>query len=291
MGGTALAAASGVGFGVFQAVNRRALAGTDLYLGTFLQLVVAAAVVFTAAAASGDLGDLPDMPAVPLALFAGAGIVHFLAGWTFLNLSQSRVGAARTSPLLATTPLWGLAIAAIVLRELPDVGSLAAITVILAGVLLVAAPVASDPTGRAADALFGLATAACWAISPVMIRQGLLESDALLLGLAVGVGSALVAFGIVLLLRPPARGFGSMAPDALALKVLAGVLVALATWGRWAAVDTVDIGVVLALSLLSVPVVLALSPLLGRELEPLTLRVLGGSALVVAGSLGLAALG
>ena len=50
--------------------------------------------------------------------------------------------------------------------------------------------------------------------------------------------------------------------------MVAGALVALATWGRWAALDLATVGVVLALSLLAVPTVLLLAPLLaGRHVE------------------------
>ena len=42
--GSALAAASGIGFGAFQSINRRAAAGIrSAYVFTFLQLVVASA--------------------------------------------------------------------------------------------------------------------------------------------------------------------------------------------------------------------------------------------------------
>ena len=74
--------------------------------------------------------------------------------------------------------------------------------------------------------------------------------------------------------------------DAVWLKVLAGVLVALSTWGRWVALDRTSVGAVLALGLLSVPVVLLLSPILmGREVERVNLYVWLGAALVVGGSL------
>ena len=55
-----------------------------------------------------------------LAAFAGAGIVHFLLGWTFLNLSQRRIGAARTSPLLTMSPVFALVVAAIAVGQLPE---------------------------------------------------------------------------------------------------------------------------------------------------------------------------
>ena len=78
--------------------------------------------------------------------------------------------------------------------------------------------------------------------------------------------------------------------DALAFKVIAGVLVALATWWRWIAIDGADVAVVVSLGLLSVPVVLFLSPLLvGKHLERVTPRVWAGAGLVVGGALALIA--
>ena len=62
--------------------------------------------------------------------------------------------------------------------------------------------------------------------------------------------------------------------------------VPLRTWARWLALDSTTIGVVLALGLLSVPVVLILSPvLMGRHVEQVTLAVWAGATLVVGGSL------
>jgi hypothetical protein len=74
--------------------------------------------------------------------------------------------------------------------------------------------------------------------------------------------------------------------EALAVKLFVGLLVGLATWWRWAALDDVTVGVVLALSLLSVPVVLFLAPIVaGRHLERVTAPLWGGAGLVVAGAL------
>ena len=70
------------------------------------------------------------------------------------------------------------------------------------------------------------------------------------------------------------------------------MLVAFATWWRWLAIDGADVAVVLALALVSVPIVLFLSPLLvGRHLERVTRQVWLGAGLVVAGALTLIAVG
>jgi uncharacterized membrane protein len=57
-------------------------------------------------------------------------------------------------------------------------------------------------------------------------------------------------------------------------------------WARWVSLDYTAVAVVLALGLLSVPVVLTLSPLLmGRDVERVNAQIWAGGALVIAGGL------
>jgi uncharacterized membrane protein len=91
-------------------------------------------------------------------------------------------------------------------------------------------------------------------------------------------------YALALPLRPHVEG--AIAWDALSFKLFAGVFVALSTWLRWLSLDYSPVGVVLALGLLSVPVVLVLSPLLmGRHVEQVGKEIWIGATLVVAGSL------
>jgi drug/metabolite transporter (DMT)-like permease len=285
---TLWAVASGVGFGLFQSLNRRALVDIeDAYVSTFLNLGIAAAVLLAVAVATEDLGRLLDADAWSLAAFAGAGVVHFVLGWTFLNLSQRRIGAARTSPLLTMTPVFALAVAAIAVGQLPGVLALVAIVPMIAGAYLVAG---GGREAHGADAMPGLACALMWAISPVLTIEGLDGLDAPLLGVTLGMIASVAAYGLFLLGR--GRRLGAIEIGTLGFKVAAGALVALATWWRWLAIDGTDVAVVLALALVSVPVVLFVSPLLvGRHLEHVTRQVWLGAGLVVGGALALIAIG
>jgi drug/metabolite transporter (DMT)-like permease len=239
--------------------------------------------------ATEDLARLLDADAWTLLAFAGAGVVHFLLGWTFLNLSQRRIGAARTSPLLTMTPVFALAVAAIAVGQLPGPAALAALVPMVLGAYLVAG---GGQEARGADALPGLACALMWAVSPVLTIEGLDGLDSPLLGVTLGMVASVLAYGLFLLGRRRRLGAAVLAPDVLAFKVAAGTLVALATWWRWVAIDGTDVAVVLALALVSVPIVLFLSPLLvGRHLERVTRRVWLGAGLVVGGALALIAIG
>jgi drug/metabolite transporter (DMT)-like permease len=284
--GAAWAALSGVGFGLFQAFNAKAVRNLgSVYTSTLLQLLVAAAILAAAAVATEDLGTLRDTSAWGVTAFALAGMIHFFVGWTTLNLSQVRIGAARTSPLLSTTPLFGLAFGAALASQVP--GALAGLGIVLTigGAYLVADP-GGGQRAPLRDSTFALITACAWSLSAIFTLEGLEELDSPLLGVTVGMLAAAVAYAAPLALSRESFKPASEPWDALALKLAAGVVVALATWGRWVALDDVDVAVVLALNLLSVPVVLLVAPLIsGRHVEIVTAKIWAGAGLVMLGSL------
>lgn len=287
MSGALLAAASGVGFGLFQSVNVRALrASDDSYASTFVQVGVAAVALTAAAAATGQLAGVFDAPLWAIGDFALAGLLHFLAGWSLLNLSQQRVGAARTSPLLTTVPVFGVAIAALTVGQLPGAITLVAIALMCAGAYIVATRGGLE-SPRVADALPGLGCAFLWALSPIFILRGLEGYDSPIAGLTIGLVASVLAFAPAYALwRGRRTAWTSVKRSVGMLKLLAGVLVAVSTWWRWAALEDATVGAVLALNLLSVPVVLLLAPLIaGRHVERVTLGLWTGAGLVVSGAL------
>ena len=287
MNGALLAAASGVGFGLFQTTNARALRGSeDPYASTLVQISVAALALTLLTLATGELGGVVDAPLWALGDFALAGLLHFLLGWSLLNLSQQRIGAARTSPLLTTVPVFGVVIAAITIGQLPGALALAAIGVMCDGAWLVAMRGGLE-SPRVADALPGLGCAFLWALSPIFIVRGLEGFDSALAGLTVGLLVSVAAFvPSYALWRGSRPAWHAVTGSAIWLKLLAGILVAVSTWWRWVALEEVTVGAVLALSLLSVPVVLLLAPVVaGRHVERVTAGLWAGAGLVVSGAL------
>ena len=324
MTGAVWAAFSGIGFGLFQSINRRTLEQMDVYRSTFLLLVISTGVLIVITALVEDLSVIADASAWALFNFALAGLIHFYVGWTLLNASQKRIGAAKTSPLISTNPLFGTLIAAFTVQQLPRPLTLIGLFVMMAGVYVVAAdqqrevprnvvepavvpPVeggasAESPSGgrgglvRAmrprtdvlAGSAFGLGTALAWAVSPIPIVEGLKGLPSPLVGVSVSMVAATVAYTISLVIRRQA-GIGGKAHwgrGAWGWKAMAGVVVALATWFRWQALDHTSIAVVLALSLLAVPTVMVLAPIVsGRHLERVTPTLWLGAALVIGGGL------
>jgi drug/metabolite transporter (DMT)-like permease len=284
---TLWAALSGVGFGLFQTLNGRAVRELDSpYVSTFLQLLIASVILGGAALVTEDPAELLHLRVSTLAILALAGLVHFLGGWTMLNLSHGRIGAARTSPLLAMTPLFGLFFAAIITGVVPGWPALLGIALTVAGAYAVAEPRITGAGTAPRDSVFGIGTAIAWALGAVLTAEGLKRFDSALLGVTVGVVTATLAYGLVLLaIRAPLREVTADRP-ALALKLSAGVLVALATWARWIALEDIAIAVVLALQLISVPVVLILASVTaGAWAEAVSARVWTGAGLVIGGGL------
>ena len=286
------ATASGIGFGVFQSLNRRAIRGIeDPYVSTFLQLAVATAVLIVACLVSEDLSRLGDASARTIGIFALAGIVHFVLGWLLLNVSQARIGASRTAPLITLTPLFGTVLAVLIRGELPSAGALAAIAPIMVGAWVLASR-GSGGVAIERDSVYAFGTAFMWSLSAVLTVEALEGLDSPLLGVTLGLLAATAALGGALVARGSfTTAVRSIARNTLSLKAAAAVLVAFATWFRLLALDDADVAVVLAANLVSVPVVLLLAPVLvGRHLEQADARIWGGGALVVGGILALIAI-
>ncbi len=290
MSGVLWATASGIGFGLFQSFNRRAIRGIeDPWVSTFLQLSVATAVLVAASLISEDLSRLGDASGKAITLFAVAGVIHFVLGWLFLNMSQMRIGASRTAPLITLTPLFGVGLAVVTLGEFPSPGALAAIAPIMVGAWVLASRGSGD-VRIDRDSVFAFGTAFMWALSAVLTVEALEGLDSPLLGVTLGLLAATVALGGALVARGSLGAIRSIARNTLALKLFAAVLVAFATWFRLLALDETDVAVVLATNLVGVPITLVLAPLLvGRHLEQADARVWGGGLLVVAGVLALIA--
>jgi drug/metabolite transporter (DMT)-like permease len=128
---------AGLGFGFFQVLNRKAGSRIDAYRGTFMLLAISSLILVLASLATEDLSLLAQATPGSFVNFALAGLVHFFLGWTFLTVSQHRVGAARTGAFIGAAPLFATFVAALTLGEYLDFPTLAGILLVVGGVYLV----------------------------------------------------------------------------------------------------------------------------------------------------------
>lgn len=295
MSGALWALAAGAGFGLFQALNRQAVRGMDVYIATFVQLLVSSIVLVAISLATEDVSLVFSAPITAILSFVAAGFFHFLIGWTLLNGSQKRIGAARTSPLIATVPLFGAVVAAVALREFPTWLELVGIGIIVLGAYLISKETENPENIKNATQRFsallraswmGLAAAFFWALSPIFIRVGLQGLPSPMLGVTIGVTASAISYAIILLWQRE-RWFGvPITNEAWTFKLSAGLLVGLSTWMRWVALDLAPVAVVLALTMISSPLVILLSPLIsGKHLERVTAMLWAGTGLILFGAL------
>jgi drug/metabolite transporter (DMT)-like permease len=287
--GVAWALVAALGFGFTQTFNRKSNLIVGPFRTAFGLLVAVEAFLIVRMFVSGDHLLLDDAPLLSLAYFAGSAVIHYVAGWTLLALSQQRIGVARTGAVVSAAPLVGTLLAVPVLGETLGVATFGGVILTVAGVAMVAMSRGRDQgTGRWVVPWFGLAVAACWGSSPMLIRKGLEGIDAPLLGLTVGLAFALVVHaGILTATNSWGRGTGSW--NARRWMVIGGISGSIGIGSQWVSFGLTTIAISITVQQLATLVVVALAPVMfDAKFERVngllllgTGAMLGGSALVV----------
>lgn len=303
MSGEVLALTAGISFAAFQILHRRVGQFIDPYLGSFMLVLISLAVLGTACLLTRQAVTFTEATTHGGLAFAAAGLVHFVLGWTSLTLSQRKIGAARTASIMGAAPVMTAILAALFLGQVLTPIEIAGICVVVLGVWLVASDPpsweSSESSGRSSPSKlkslgqsgYGLVTALSFALGTILVRMGLNGMPSPLLGSTLGLGVSAVFYGFLLafiyIRRKPRWYFGDIRKSSImARQGSAGIAVALGTVLQYAATLSAPAAVVVALGRVNVPLVVAFSPILiGRRLEPLTKRLLGGAALVLVGAL------
>lgn len=293
MSGALWAALAGIGFGLFQAYNRKAgHALGDAYRSTFILLLVSTLILAGASVFTEDFSLLLAAPPNVYLNFGMAGFIHFFLGWTFISISQERIGAARTGALVGTTPLFAAVVGFVFFDELLSLPTLLGMAGVIAGAYFVSMDQKNGQESQQRrplvwrDSIFAMGTAVCFAASAIFIRAGLEDLPSPLLGVTVGMVISTAAYGLALVVRRSQTAGRPLWQIALLYQVIAGIFVGLSTWMRWIALDLAPVGVVLALGRLNIPTVLITAPLLvGRKMEHVTPRIWVGACLIIFGSL------
>ncbi len=111
------AVASGIGFGLFSLTNRRAMRQIDVYVGTFILFSTNAIILIVLALLTEEHTFWQQLSLEAIFYFSLAGLFHFVFGWTFFSLSQKQIGAARTSVVMSTMPLFATVVGWLFLSE------------------------------------------------------------------------------------------------------------------------------------------------------------------------------
>lgn len=204
-----------------------------------------------------------------------------------LALSQERVGVARTGAVVSGAPLVGVLAAAASLGEPLTVVVLVGVVVVVGGVALLSLSGLNRDRPGGHRPWHALAVAGLWGTSPLLIRRGLQGIDSPILGLTVGIGAAVLAYGVglYLLRRRRPDDVSTFSRRALPWVMLGGVTGAIAISAQWISFGLTTIAISLSVQQLAAPVVVALVPLTFREpMERVNLHLIIGTAAIVGGT-------
>ena len=128
---------AGIGFGVFQTLNRKAGQQLDPLRGTFILLIFSSLLMIVLAVTTTNVRVVQSSPPTAILYFVIAGFIHFFVGWTLLSISQNRIGAARTGAIIGTLPVFGLIIDVVLYGETLTPPLLLGVALVVAGMYMI----------------------------------------------------------------------------------------------------------------------------------------------------------
>jgi drug/metabolite transporter (DMT)-like permease len=185
-------------------------------LSAAIRFLVAGGVLYALTIRRGDAeGDRPRPVHWRTAFIIGSAMLF--GGNGLVSVAEQRVPSGLAALIIASVPLWMVAIRAVVLRERVRWVEVAGLVVGFGGITLLA-----DPFGQGAD-LVGVATllvaALCWASGSLYARRAPLPSRPL-----VGTAMEMLAGGLVLTVVSTAAGeWADLDPGAVSLGSLLGL--------------------------------------------------------------------
>lgn len=267
-------------FSITHILVRRGLVHSNALTGSLISLGTSAAIFW-----------LLLIVFIPLAELRNVGIGYFIAGGVFAPaigqtlgyIGMERLGVARSSPIVNTSPIFSSILAVIFLGEVWVFQNVIGTCLVIAGVIVLSSRKPADGNWRIKDVAYPVLAALAFGISSNLRKAGLTAVPRPLLGAAVTLGTAFLVLLVIVQLRGGRR---ALEWNALGGKwMVAGALVN--TCALLSFFAALNIGQVVRIE----PLV-ACNPLLSivwtgiflRGIERLTGRVVGGALVTVAGT-------
>ncbi|MFB6078021.1 MAG: EamA family transporter [Halarchaeum sp.] len=290
----------GVLFAVIAAVGLASQAvcvrvGTDAGKSTDAVLVgLATNVAITVPLAAALYYPRYHVTPLALASFASAGVLGSMFGRAFYFEGISRAGASRAEAVKSSQSLHAALLAALFVGQSLTLGHLAAILLIVAGLVLLASDSADDPlTGRSLSPrtlVFPLLAAFFFGLEPVLATVGFEAATPALVGVAVKTSAALLGYVGYRWWRTGLPGRETL--DANTRWFLAaGVANTGFVVAYYSALAVAPVGVVVPIVQTSPLLIVAVSAFALREYERVTPRLVAAAITVFVGAVGVTLLG
>jgi drug/metabolite transporter (DMT)-like permease len=267
-------------FSVAHIFVRRGLVYSNALTGSVISLGTSAVVFWLLLIISMPLAELRT---AGLGYFIAGGVFAPAIGQTLGYIGMERLGVARSSPIVNTSPIFSSILAVIFLGEVWVFQNIVGTCLVIAGVIVLSSRTPADGHWRLKDTVYPITAALAFAISSNLRKAGLTHVPHPLLGAAVTLGTA---FSVLLIIVQLCGGRKALEWKPRGCRwMLAGALVN--TCALLSFFAALNIGQVVRVE----PLV-ACNPLLSilwtgiflRGIERLTGRVVGGALVTVAGT-------
>jgi drug/metabolite transporter (DMT)-like permease len=185
-------------FSIAHILVRRGLVHSNALTGSLISLGTSALIFWLLLIAFVPLSNL-RVPGV--GYFVAGGIFAPAIGQTLGYIGMERLGVARSSPIVNTSPLFSSILAVIFLGEVWVLQNIIGTCLVIVGVIVLSARNATDGHWRIKDVTFPVLAALAFGISSNLRKAGLTEVPRPLLGAAVTLGTAFLVVLLIVQLR------------------------------------------------------------------------------------------
>jgi drug/metabolite transporter (DMT)-like permease len=124
-------------FSISHITLRKGVIKLGVSSGTIIMLLSGTVTSLTLALVLEGVQVLSSADLISIMYFALGGVIHFLGGWGFQNLSASRIGPTRLSAMTGATPLFAALLAFFTLNQVVNLYILGGIFLIAIGIFTI----------------------------------------------------------------------------------------------------------------------------------------------------------
>ena len=185
-------------FSIAHILVRRGLVHSNALTGSVISLGTSALIFWLLLIAAIPLSDLLD-PGV--GYFIAGGVFAPAIGQTLGYIGMERLGVARSSPIVNTSPIFSSMLAVIFLGEVWVPQNIVGTCLVIAGVIVLSYRKPADGDWRLKDLVYPVLAALAFGISSNLRKAGLTEVPRPLLGAAVTLATAFLVLLLIVQLR------------------------------------------------------------------------------------------
>lgn len=268
-------------FAVGDVIGRLAVRHSSPYTGSLLAPAVTLVVFSLIALGSFSWMNFNWTGAV---WFLGAGV--FYPGFGIITLFKGfeRVGVARTTAIIGVSPLISTSVAVLFMGERPTWETLFGTILIVIGVLIIS--MEQDETGKRmgiGDLAWPVLSAFCFAGTPIMRKAGMNYFPSPVIGMVISSIGGLVVLLACIGLIPRGQRF-SRSAIGIAQYCLTGLIYALGVYWYFIALGRGNVSTLAPLIVIYPLFIIAIMATVFRRMERISLVLVSGAILIVAGA-------